>query len=87
MNKQIMNKQTSFMGISIFKLNSKAAICVKLHDIADKCGIKGMHVHPHAFRHTIVNNLMTCGNKLENVSRFIGHSSVSTTETYYWTTD
>jgi len=66
---------------------SKAAICVKLHDIADKCGIKGMHVHPHAFRHTIVNNLMTCGNKLENVSRFIGHSSVSTTETYYWTTE
>jgi hypothetical protein len=30
---------------------------------------------------------MTCGNKLENVSRFIGHSSVSTTETYYWTTE
>ncbi len=66
---------------------SKAAICVKLKDIALKCGIAGMHVHPHAFRHTIVNNLMACGNKLENVSKYMGHSSISTTETYYWTTE
>ena len=43
--------------------------------------------HPHAFRHTIVNNLMVQGNKLENVSKFMGHSSISTTEQYYWTTE
>jgi len=30
---------------------------------------------------------MAQGNKLENVSKFIGHSSISTTEQYYWTTE
>lgn len=28
---------------------------------------------------------MANGNKIENVSKFIGHSSVATTEQYYWT--
>jgi hypothetical protein len=30
---------------------------------------------------------MAQGNKLENVSKFMGHSSISTTEQYYWTTE
>jgi hypothetical protein len=30
---------------------------------------------------------MSKGNKLENVSKFMGHSSISTTEQYYWTTE
>ena len=59
----------------------------KLIRITEKIGIHGHHVHPHAFRHTIVNNLMAQGNKLENVSKFMGHSSISTTEQYYWTTE
>jgi hypothetical protein len=59
----------------------------KLIRITEKLGIYGHHVHPHAFRHTIVNNLMAQGNKLENVSKFMGHSSISTTEQYYWTTE
>ena len=59
----------------------------KLVRITEKLGIHGQHVHPHAFRHTIVNNLMARGNKLENVSKFMGHSSISTTEQYYWTTE
>lgn len=59
----------------------------KLIRITEKLDIYGHHVHPHAFRHTIVNNLMAQGNKLENVSKFMGHSSISTTEQYYWTTE
>ena len=53
--------------------------------IANQCGIHGIHIHPHAFRHTLVNNLMQMGNDMYNVSKFIGHSSTATTETYYWT--
>ena len=59
----------------------------KLIRITENLGIYGHHVHPHAFRHTIVNNLMAEGNKLENVSKFMGHSSIATTEQYYWTTE
>lgn len=57
----------------------------KLIKVANDCGVHGIHVHPHAFRHTLVNNLMSMGNDIHNVSKFIGHSSTSTTETYYWT--
>jgi integrase len=59
----------------------------KLIRITQSLGIYGHHVHPHAFRHTIVNDLMAKGNKLENVSKYMGHSSISTTEQYYWTTE
>ena len=53
--------------------------------LANECDIHGIHVHPHAFRHTLVNNLMSMGNDIHNVSKFLGHSSTSTTEQYYWT--
>jgi site-specific recombinase XerD len=59
----------------------------RLQNLAKKAGVFGMHIHPHAFRHTIVNTLMDQGNKLENVSRYMGHSSVTTTEQYYWTSN
>jgi site-specific recombinase XerD len=59
----------------------------KLIRITESLDIYGHHVHPHAFRHTIVNNLMAKGNKLENVSKYMGHSSISTTEHFYWTTE
>jgi site-specific recombinase XerD len=57
----------------------------QLIKLANACGIHGIHIHPHAFRHTLVNNLMSMGNDIHNVSKFLGHSSISTTETYYWT--
>ena len=66
---------------------SPDAVRDKLCRITEKLDIYGHHVHPHAFRHTIVNNLMAQGNKLENVSKFMGHSNISTTEQYYWTTE
>jgi integrase len=69
------------------KYISTDAVRNKLIRITDSLGIYGHHVHPHAFRHTIVNNLMSNGNKLENVSKFMGHSSIATTEQYYWTTE
>jgi len=57
----------------------------QLIKLANSCGIHGIHIHPHAFRHTLVNNLMSMGNDIHNVSKFLGHSSISTTEQYYWT--
>lgn len=56
-----------------------------IKQFCNDAGVVGNFVHVHAFRHTIVNSLMSHGNKIENVSKYIGHSSVSTTEKYYWT--
>jgi hypothetical protein len=58
------------------------------HNIKQFCnsaGVVGNFVHIHAFRHTLVNSLMSHGNRIENVSKYMGHSSVTTTEKYYWT--
>jgi len=87
-NKSIKKDLNSYLFPSrIGKHMSTDSVRKKLTRITESLGIFGHHVHPHAFRHTIVNNLMARGNKLENVSKFMGHSSVSTTEQYYWTTE
>jgi site-specific recombinase XerD len=65
--------------------HSPGYITKKFQYFCDECEIYGKHTHSHAFRHTLVNFLMANGNKIENVSKFMGHSSVSTTEHYYWT--
>lgn len=56
-----------------------------IKQFCNDAGVVGNFVHVHAFRHTLVNSLMSHGNKIENVSKYIGHSSVATTERYYWT--
>lgn len=56
-----------------------------IKQFCNSAGVVGNFVHIHAFRHTLVNSLMHCGNKIENVSKYMGHSSVTTTERYYWT--
>lgn len=65
--------------------HSPGYITKQFQKFCDSCEIYGKHTHSHAFRHTLVNHLMANGNKIENVSKFIGHSSVATTEQYYWT--
>ena len=56
----------------------------KIKKICEKAGITGPHVHPHAFRKTVVINLMKLGNSIDTVSKFIGHSSPDTTRNSYW---
>lgn len=52
--------------------------------LGEAANVTGVHVHPHAFRHTLVCNLMKAGNSLEAVSKYMGHKSVSTTNSHYW---
>ena len=87
-NEDIKNNLESYLFPSKSgKHMSTDSVRNKLIRITESLDIYGHHVHPHAFRHTIVNNLMSQGNKLENVSKFMGHSSIATTEQYYWTTE
>ena len=55
-----------------------------LKSIANAAGVTEVIVHPHAFRHTIVGQLIDAGNLMEIVSKFMGHAYVSTTATSYW---
>jgi len=43
------------------------------------------HFYPHQFRHHFVNTAMSKGNRIENVSRYLGHRSVNVTYQRYWT--
>lgn len=55
-----------------------------LERIARDANIQGVRVHPHVFRHTLVGKLIEVGNTLEVVSKFMGHSSPTTTANCYW---
>jgi integrase len=57
---------------------------VLLKRIAVRAGVTEVNVQAHSFRHTLVGKLMDAGNRIEVVSKFMGHSSVDTTMTYYW---
>ena len=55
-----------------------------LRQIAQAAGVTEVVVHPHAFRHTIVGQLVDAGNPMELVSKYMGHKQVSTTAVNYW---
>ena len=58
-----------------------------LKEIAELAGVSGVKIHPHAFRHTIVGQLIDAGNSMEIVSKYMGHKSVDTTSNHYWVAD
>jgi integrase len=55
-----------------------------LKRIGARAGVTDVNIQAHTFRHTLVGELMDAGNKVESVSKFIGHTSVDTTINYYW---
>lgn len=55
-----------------------------IKNIFFRADITGHNAHSHAFRKTVVIKLMSEGNSLENVSKFIGHSSSVVTAKHYW---
>ena len=52
--------------------------------VAASAGVVDVHVHPHAFRHTIVGELIDAGNSMDIVSKYMGHANVNTTAQNYW---
>ena len=55
-----------------------------IRSVVKDAGITGVRVHPHAFRHTIVGQLIDAGNSMEVISKFMGHKSVDVTSNHYW---
>lgn len=50
--------------------------------IAKKAGLS-TNVYPHLFRHTLVKVLEDSGNTMNEISKFMGHSNVDTTQKWY----
>jgi site-specific recombinase XerD len=46
-------------------------------------GCEGKHIHVHSIRHSFAHILLENGNSIEVVSKLMGHTSVSTTQSYY----
>ena len=55
-----------------------------LKRIASAANITEVKVHAHAFRHTLVTKLVSAGNSLDVVAKFMGHADVRTTSYFYW---
>jgi hypothetical protein len=58
----------------------------ELKAIAKKADVS-VNVHLHAFRHTLVGKLMSVGNTIDNVSKFMGHANSAVTSQHYWLTN
>jgi hypothetical protein len=63
----------------------EASIRRIIKNICKRAKVDGDHIHTHAFRKTVVVKLMNEGNTLDNVAKFIGHSSSAITAKHYWT--
>ncbi len=53
----------------------------RLKAVADRAGVEGFH--PHRIRDTFAVELLLSGVAMEDVSRLLGHSSITTTEKFY----
>lgn len=60
---------------------SAAAIRKSLHGISEISGVN--KIHPHRFRRTSATFLIDSGMPIQEVSLFLGHTSIATTQTYY----
>ena len=52
-----------------------------ISETAKRAGIK-KNVHPHTLRHTIAMHLLKDGKPMVVISRFLGHTNISTTQIY-----
>ena len=48
--------------------------------VADRAGVCGPHVRPHAARHTVAWTLAALGNSVESVAGFVGHRNSQVTQ-------
>lgn len=55
----------------------------RFYAICRAAGIQGSHCHPHNTRRSVSHLLYLAGNSVSQISKFLGHSSLGTTERYY----
>lgn len=50
-----------------------------MRKMSERCGI---HIHPHRFRRTLATDLARKGMPIQEIQKLLGHSKISTTQTY-----
>jgi len=55
--------------------------CYRIKILGDKAGID-KDFSPHSLRHSIATHLLQSGMKIEDIARFLGHSSLESTQIY-----
>jgi integrase len=58
-------------------------ISILVKRLSQRAHVTGVRVHPHMFRHTLIQRMIASGYTLEQASKIIGHSCSSTTSQYY----
>ena len=80
-DKDNMDEQFMF-GLEKGKRPGVSHLEAHLKIIAKKAGLT-TNVYPHLFRHTLVKVLEDSGNTMNEISKFMGHSNVDTTQKWY----
>lgn len=62
---------------------STCFISTTFKKVAERAGLNGDHIHPHAIRHSVAYNLIEAGNSMDQVGKFLGHADPATTSKYY----
>ena len=61
------------------------SLLIRLHNLiyqTDNEELKEKEIGLHTLRHSIATHLLQAGMKLESISRFLGHSSLESTQLY-----
>ena len=76
----ISNKNALFLSVRGYRLCGEGMIS-RLKKLAKKAGIN-KNIGLHTLRHSIATHLLKSGMSLENISRFLGHSTLDSTQIY-----
>jgi integrase/recombinase XerD len=66
----------------LYYSSTLARLLQGLHRVCDDPAIRSKHLTLHLLRHSIATHLLQNGMGIENISRFLGHSTLSTTQLY-----
>lgn len=77
--KQSIDTEAFFLSIHGKRMGN--SIAIRLHRLQEQAGIE-KKVTPHILRHSIATHLLESGMKLEEIAKFLGHSTLDSTQIY-----
>ena len=80
LSKKNVKEEALFLGKRVNRFSGVGFIA-RIHKLVHEAGIQ-KDIGLHSLRHSIATHLLQSGMTLEEVSRFLGHSSLSTTQIY-----